>query len=182
MVHAFTIEPLWLFSCTEEHHGFPGIRHRYCQDQSSPTPGVSKKVIWCVSIALGPYSSFYLCSPRLSISLILDLIALPPSPTSPSPTQASSPAPTLSMAKLIMHRHVRIAFFSFPFDHLAHISSSFSFLFFPDDAYALNPPCIIASAAGASTHPSPYCCVNLRPSFSLSPNTNRCPISFVHGR
>ena len=43
-----------------------------------------------------------------SIPLILNLIALPPSPTSSSPTQASSAAPMLSMAKLIMHRHVRI--------------------------------------------------------------------------
>jgi hypothetical protein len=50
-------------------------------------PSVSQKVIWCVSIALGSSSSSYLCAPRSSISLILDLIALPTSPTSPSPTQ-----------------------------------------------------------------------------------------------
>jgi len=43
--------------------------------------------------------------------------------------------------------------------------------FFPDDAHAPNPPCIIASTAGASTHSSPYCRVNLRPSFSLSLRT-----------
>jgi len=60
----------------------------------------------------------------------LDLIALPPSPTSPSPTQASSAAPMLSIAKLIMHRHVRIVFFRFPFVNLAHITSRFLILFF----------------------------------------------------
>jgi len=94
-----------------------------------PAPGVSKKVIWCVSIALGLYSSFYLCSPRPSISLILDPIALPPSPTSPSPTQASSAAPHAPTWLTLSH------------------------YFFPDDA--LNPPCIIAFATGASTHSSP---------------------------
>jgi hypothetical protein len=70
-----------------------------------------QKVIWCVSTALVPYSSSYPCVLRPSILLILDLLAQPPSPTSPSPTQVSSAAPMLSMAKLIMHRHVRIACF-----------------------------------------------------------------------
>jgi len=71
--------------------------------QSPPALGVSKKAIWCAPIALGPYSPSHLCAPRPSISLTLDLIALPPSPTSPSPTQASSAAPMLSIAKPIMH-------------------------------------------------------------------------------
>jgi hypothetical protein len=55
-----------------------------------------------------------LLSPYGSLLLTRDLIALPPSPTSPSPTQASSVAPMLSMEKLVMHRQVRIAFFYFP--------------------------------------------------------------------
>ena len=90
---------------------------------------------WCSFIALGPYSSSYLCSPRPSVSLTLDLIPL--SPTSPSLTQAPSTALMIPMAKLIMHRHVRVAFFRFPFVNLAHISR-FLITFFPDDA--LNPP------------------------------------------
>ena len=44
----------------------------------------------------------------------------------------------LSMAKLIMHRHVRIALFRFPFVNLAHLTSRFLIAFFPD--VALNPP------------------------------------------
>jgi len=87
---------------------------------------------------LGPYSSSHLCSPRPSISLTLHLIAVPPSPTSPSPTQAPSTALMLAMAKLIVHRHARIAFFRFPFVNLAHLTPRFLIDFFPDDA--LNPP------------------------------------------
>jgi hypothetical protein len=48
-------------------------------------------------------------SPSGHHSLTLDLVALPPSSTSPTPTQAPPTAPMLSMAKLIMHRHVRIS-------------------------------------------------------------------------
>ena len=121
----------------EERHGFPGFGHRYCLAQSSPVHGVSTKVIWYASIALGPYSSLYLCAPRPSISLIPDLIALLSSPTSPSLTQASSAAPMLSIANLIMHLHVRISFFYSSFVNLAHIASCFLIAFFPDDA--LNP-------------------------------------------
>jgi len=115
MVHAFAIELLGLFASPE---GSPA-------SVTVTAYGVSKMVIWCASITLGPYSSSYLCTPRPYISLILDLIALPPSPTSPSPTQASSTTPMLSMAKLVMHQHVRIAFFRFPFVCLAHIPSRF---------------------------------------------------------
>ena len=123
MAHASRIELLWPYTRPEERHGFPSFGHRSYQDQPPPAPSGSKKAIWWVSIALSPSSSTYLSASRLSISLIPGLIALPPSPTSPSPT--------LSMAKPIMHRHVRIAFFSFPFGHLAHISSSFLLPIFP---------------------------------------------------
>jgi len=117
----------------EGRHGFPGFGHRCCPAQSSPVHGVSTKVIWCAS-----NSSLYLCAPRPSILLILDLIALPPSPTSPSPTQASLSALMLSIAELIMHLHVRIAFFHSSFVNLAHMASRFLIVFIPDDA--LNPP------------------------------------------
>ena len=40
------------------------------------------------------------------LSLILNIIALPPSPTSPSPTEAPLVKPMLPIAGLIMHRHV----------------------------------------------------------------------------
>jgi len=104
-----------------------------------------QKVIWCASITLGPYSSSYLCSPRPSISLTLHPIAVPPSPTSPSPTQAPSIALMLSMAKLIVHRHVLIAFLRFPFVNLAHPNITVSHCLSPN--VALNPP---------SSSPSPY--------------------------
>jgi len=127
--------------------------------------GVSKMVIWCAFIVLGPYSSSYLCAPRPSISLILDLIALPPSPTSPSPTQASSTTPMLSMAKLVIHQHVRIIFFRFPFVCLAHVASRF--------LVAASQWCsestshrIVASAVSTRTH-CRYHCLNSWLSFSL---------------
>jgi len=49
-------------------------------------------------------------------------------------------------------------------------------------AYALNPPCITASAAGASTHSLSVSLYQpLAIMFPLSPNTARCPLLFVHG-
>jgi len=115
MVHAFAIELLWLFTRPEGS----------LTSVTVTAHGVSKMVIWCASIALGPYSSSYLCAPRPYISLILDLIALPPSATSPPPTQASSTTPMLPMAKLVMRQHVCIAFFRFPFVCFAHIAPRF---------------------------------------------------------
>jgi len=76
MVHAFAIELLWLLNRPE---GSPA-------SVTVTAHGVSKLVIRCAFIVLGPYSSSYLCAPRPSISLILDLIALTLSPTSPSHT------------------------------------------------------------------------------------------------
>jgi len=58
-----------------------------------------------------------------------------------------------------------------PICQLGSHSITLSIAFFPDDAHAPNPPCIIASTAGASTHSSPYCRINLRPSFFLSLQT-----------
>ena len=78
---------------------------------------------------LGPYSSSYLRAVRQSISLISDLIALLPSPTSPSSTEAPSATPILSIAKMVVHRHVRIAIFRFRSVNLAHITSRFLIAF-----------------------------------------------------
>jgi len=82
--------------------------------------------------------SLFLILSMCPLTVHLDLIAVSLSPTSPSPTQAPSTALRLSMAKLITHRHVRIAFFRFPF--CQHDSHSIALLItiFLDDA--LNPP------------------------------------------
>jgi hypothetical protein len=44
----------WLFSRSEERHGFPIIGHRYYPDQPTPAPGVSKKVIGSYLSCLAP--------------------------------------------------------------------------------------------------------------------------------
>ena len=125
-------------------------------------PVFPERLFWCASIALGPYPSSYLCASQSSNSLILDLITLPPSPTSPSPTQASSAAPMLSIAKLIMHRHVHIAVFRFPCVNVVHITSCLPIALLSESTF------IIASAV-----PTPirirrqYRSVTLRPSFFL---------------
>jgi len=136
VVHAFALELLWIFSHPNERRGTPSFGHCYYPGQT--TTNQRQKVIWFVYIAQAPSSSTYLCAPRLSISLTLDLIAVPPSPTSPSPTQAPSMALMQSRRRLIMYRHVCTAFFRFPFVNLAHLISRFLIAFFPDDA--LNPP------------------------------------------
>jgi hypothetical protein len=89
------LEREWFMRSHLSHHGYPPTQ-RYATGSSATveilprpattSPSFSKKVMWCVSIALGPSSSLFLCDSRLSISLILDPIALPPPPTSPSPT------------------------------------------------------------------------------------------------
>jgi len=172
------------------HGGSPVQRNATVPQLRSPvlpttsTRCFQKRLFWCVSIALGPYSSSYLCAPPPSISLVLDLIALPPPPTSPSPTQDSSAAPILSITKLVMHRHVRIAFFRFPFVNLAHITSRLLIALCPiqpDDA--LNPP---------SSSPPQYPRRNIFVAgialstsghhFPLLPDTTCGPLLVVHGR
>jgi hypothetical protein len=99
-------------------------------------------------------SLFLILSMRLSTVHLAD--ARPHSPTtSPPPTQAPSVAPMLSMAKLIMHRHVCIACFRIPFVNLLTQRHTFSFAFSDD---ALNSPCIRTCI---DTYPSP---VSLCPS------------------
>ena len=70
-----------------------------------------QEVTWCVSIALASTS---LRAPRPSFKLILDLVVLPPSPRAHHSRRHHQLAQMLFMAKLIIHRHVRIAFFRFP--------------------------------------------------------------------
>ena len=90
------------------------------QIKPPPAPGVPKRLFWCVSIALAPlFLDLSMCSSTVHLA---DTRPQRP-PTSSSPTQTSSAAPMLSMAKLTVHRRVRISFFRFPFVHLTHITS-----------------------------------------------------------
>jgi len=131
MVHGFAIELLWVFTHPEEPHGFTSFGHRYCPAQSPPTPGVSKKVIWCVSMCP---STVHLADTRPHNSTTLAYGSM---------AHTSFIGSTHAIiVELVMHRHVRITFFRFPFVNLAHITSH---SFFPDDA--LNPP---------SSSPPPY--------------------------
>ena len=111
---------------------------------------------------LAPSSSTYPCAPRLSISLILDLRA----------------SPILSLAKLIMHRHVCIGFFHFPFVHLTHITSLFLIAFRLVPCSKLS--CIITSA----THSHGYAFVTgvavSTSCHDLSSLSNRHPLFTLH--
>ena len=78
-----------------------------------------------------------------------------------------------------MHRHVRIAFFRFPFVNLAHITSlSYCFSTYPDDA--LNNPRIIARATHFHQHAFVACVgVSTTGLHFSSPNTSRCPMYYL---
>jgi hypothetical protein len=89
MVHTFAIELLWLFSRAKERHEFPTFPHRYCADQPHQRPVFPKRLFGASSIAQVPFPRAT-CSSTGHLSLTLDLIALPPSPTSPTPPQAIS--------------------------------------------------------------------------------------------
>ena len=148
MVHTFALELLQLLSHPEDGRGLSSFGHRYCQVQPPPAPGVSKEIIWCVLTALG--SLFFIlaaCSKTVHFAHTRPLIALPLSPMSSSPTQTPSAVPTLSMAKLIMHRHVCIAVFRFPFVNLADITSRCSSTYFDD-----NSPYVITSTVNSHRH------------------------------
>ena len=94
-----------------------------------------------VSYVLFELPSFICLSVRF-LSLILNLITPPPSPTSPSPTQAPLVIPMLPI-----HRHVLIAFCRFHFPTLADTISRFSHCISPLEYSngALNSHCIVAS-------------------------------------
>jgi len=96
--------------------------------QPSPHQQFPKRLFGAYLSRLVPIRHRIYVPVRPSVSLILDPIALPPSPRRPSPTQAPSAARMLSLVKLTMHRHVRIAF---PFVHLVHITSRLLIALFP---------------------------------------------------
>jgi len=89
--------------------------------------------------------------------------------------------PMLSIAKLIMRRHVRIAFFRFPFVNLAHITSSLLVAVFPDDALNLPSPSPLPHprrhvfVAGIAVSTSGHM-------FPLPPNTTRGPLLYAYDR
>ena len=63
-VHASAIELLWPFTRPEGRHRFPSFSRRYFPNQLPLAPGVPKKVIRCVSIALVFCPLFHLYAPR----------------------------------------------------------------------------------------------------------------------
>jgi len=129
MAHGFAIELLRRFSCPEECHGFPSYDHRYCPATvTTSVPCFQKGYLVCIYRAWSLFFISSMCS--LTIHLADPRPHSPTTPpTSPPSTQAPSTGLMLSMAKFIMHRHVCIAFFSFPFVNWAHITSRFSLLF-----------------------------------------------------
>ena len=104
------------------------------------------------------------------------LIAPPPSPTSPSPTQAPLVTPMLPMAGLVMHRHVLIALFRFHLPTLADTILRFSHCISTYSNGALNPPRIVASATHSRGHVS-VTGVGIEPS---SPLSQHRPLSTVY--
>jgi len=136
----FALELPWLFSHPNERRGFPSFGQCYCQVQSPQRSfhidGVSKRLfgahLWSLFLILSMFSStVHLADIRPH--------SLPPSPTSPPPAKAQASALMLSISKLIMHRHVCIAFFRFPFVNLAHITYRVLIAVFPNDAL-ISPP------------------------------------------
>ena len=157
--HEWSVRPHSNYCVYEERYRFPSFGRFYCPDQLPPALDVSKHIIRWVAIAFGPSSPSWLRAPHPSTELILALIAPPPSPTSPSPT-----APRLSIAKLITHRHVGIAFFRFPVVNYAHIPLCFLIAFRRHSAPTLHH-CF--HYALAPTYIRRRCrCVNHQPSFS----------------
>ena len=108
---------LRLLSRPETRPGVPCFCHRYYPDDLPPAPSVSKRLLVRV---LQPFVLLHCAGSVLFGRLSLTHIAVwrsfaharsrspPPSSTSPMPTQASPTTPMLSMARLIMHRYVRI--------------------------------------------------------------------------
>jgi len=136
MDHGFAIELLWRFSRLVECHGFPSSGHCYCPAQSPPTPGASRS--FGAYIALGPYSSSYLCAPP-TVHLA---DTRPHSPTSlayKSITHTSFIGSTHTIYRKGDHAPTcAYLLLSFPICPLGSHTSRFLIAFFPDDA--LNPP------------------------------------------
>ena len=141
-------------------------------------PVFPNRLFGAYTIALGAFSSCQLrvfrrfiahLSPSSFPYLIVNLIAPPPSPMSPSLTQAPPAAPMLPMEKLIMHQHVLIALFRFDLPSLADTILRFSHCISTYSTHAPNPPRIIASATHLRGR-----CVGVESAVSPSPNTARC--------
>ena len=97
------------------------------------------------------------CLPHVNCRIV-SILTPGPDPRPPNltslapPTQGPSATPMPSIAKLIMHRHVRIAFFRFPFVNLADIASRLSHCFSTYSNVDLDPPCLIVSAMHSRRH------------------------------
>ena len=85
----------------------------------------------------------------------------------------------LSMAKLIMHRHVRIDFFGFPFVNLAHITSRFLIYFSTYSDDTPNSPYIITSATHPRRHAFVTSAVVLIPGHHFSSLYKYRPLSTI---
>jgi len=149
MVYTFAIELLWLFSCAGKRHGFPSFGHRYCPNQSQP-----------VATSARCFQKGYLvrinraCSLFLVLSMLTSTVHLadtrPHSPATlayKSITRTSIIASTHTIYGEADHAPTCVyRLLSSPICQLGshNIMLSHSY-FFPDDAHAPNPPCIIAS-------------------------------------
>jgi len=118
------------------------------QDHATTSARCHQMVIWCVSIAVAPSSSTYLCAPQLSISLILDLRARLQVITYTNligSTHAiygeAGHAPTCTYRLL-----------SLPICPLDSHNIALSHYFPACSDEALNPPCIITSATRLRRH------------------------------
>jgi len=84
------------------------------------------------------------------------------------------------MAKLIIHRHIRIGFFRFPFVHLTHITSLFLIAFQPVPRSGSTLHYYIGYALASTRISAVSYCQPPAITLPLSPNTAHCPLLFVH--
>ena len=101
--------------------GTPQVLQVYSYYCANNSPPVSMGINWCVfyrtwSLFLmsATHSSIVHCSfvfPSSDLTLTLDLIAISPSPMSPSLKQAPPVVPMLSIAKATMHIHMHLLIF-----------------------------------------------------------------------
>jgi len=103
----------------------PQPRSRYYPHQATTSPVYPKGYLVRIYCPSPLFLKVSMCSSTVHVA---DTRPHSP-PTSPSPIPTSSASPMLSMAKLIMHWHVRIGVFRFPFVHLTHITSRFLIAF-----------------------------------------------------
>ena len=160
---------------------------------SSIPPGFPSRVQLSVrwlfgaySVAFGPSSLYQLHALRASVTH-LALRRFSQTQTHSTTTLAyESAAPTLLMAKLIMHRHVLNAWPRFHLPTLADTTLSFSHCVSTSIHDALNPPRIVASATHSRGHVSIVSAVSLvsvlKPLIPPCPNTAYCLLNHCLGR